>query len=57
MQILIEGELEETLAGHVDLSLPLVPSSDWAVIESVALPEQDSERELRHPGARASDGR
>lgn len=34
VQILIDGKVEDTLAGHVDLSMPLVPSADWALIES-----------------------
>jgi len=33
VQFLIEGSWVETLAGHVDLSMPLLPSSEWVVIE------------------------
>jgi len=57
VQILIEGKWVETLAGHVDLSLPLVPSADWALIESGVPPEQDSRRDSGDQGTRASNGR
>ena len=33
VQIMIEGQQVDTLAGHVDLSRPLVPSPDWALLE------------------------
>jgi len=33
VQFLVEGEQVETLAGHVDLSRPLLPSADWVLIE------------------------
>lgn len=33
VQFLIEGEEQETLAGHVDLSMPLLPSDEWVLIE------------------------
>ncbi len=33
VQFLVEGEQIETLAGHVDLSRPLLPSADWVLIE------------------------
>ncbi len=33
VQFLVEGERIETLAGHVDLSRPLIPSADWVLIE------------------------
>lgn len=33
VQFLIEGKWIETLAGHVDLSRPLLPSNDWVLIE------------------------
>lgn len=42
VQILIDGEAVDTLAGHVDLSRPLLPSAEWALLES-------GERQLREP--------
>jgi hypothetical protein len=33
VQFLIDGERKETLAGHVDLSRPLLPSDEWVLIE------------------------
>jgi hypothetical protein len=33
VQFLIEGRWIETLAGHVDLSRPLLPSDEWVLIE------------------------
>jgi len=33
VQFLIEGRWIETLAGHVDLSGPLLPSDDWVIIQ------------------------
>lgn len=33
VQFLVEGRWIETLAGHVDLSRPLLPSDDWVLIE------------------------
>ncbi len=33
VQFLIEGRGVDTLAGHVDLSVPLLPSDEWALLE------------------------
>jgi len=33
VQFLIDGEIWETLAGHVDLTRPLLPSDEWVLIE------------------------
>lgn len=33
VQFLLDGERMETLAGHVDLSRPLLPSNEWVLIE------------------------
>ena len=33
VQFLLDGERMETLAGHVDLSRPLLPSGEWVLIE------------------------
>jgi len=57
VQILIEGKLVETLAGHVDLSRPLVPSAEWALIESGEPLGLDSGRQPDGQGTRASNGR
>lgn len=34
VQFLLEGEEMETLAGHIDLSRPLLPSDEWVLIET-----------------------
>ena len=34
VQFLVEGERKDTLAGHIDLSRPLLPSDEWVLIES-----------------------
>ncbi len=38
VQFLIEGRWVETLAGHVDLSKPLLPSDEWVLIEQRRTP-------------------
>jgi hypothetical protein len=45
VQLLVEGEMIETLAGHVDLDGPLVPSNEWVLLEprERRLPESDGE--------------
>jgi len=43
VQFLVEGELIETLAGHVDLSRPLIPSADWVLIEQGDPVDQQSQ--------------
>lgn len=55
VQILIEGQEVETLAGHVDLSRPLLPSDDWVLLESgssdPSSPNGRGSRPLRAPNA------
>ena len=41
VQILIEGAAVDTLAGHVDLSRPLLPSDEWCLLEPGLAPQQD----------------
>lgn len=43
VQFLIEGDELETLAGHIDLSRPLLPSSEWVLIESGRQQLQESD--------------
>jgi len=45
VQLLVEGEMIETLAGHVDLIGPLVPSNEWVLLEprERRLPESDGD--------------
>ncbi len=46
VQFLVEGEQIETLAGHVDLSRPLLPSADWVLIEQGDAADQRSQESL-----------
>jgi len=42
VQLLIDGEQRETLAGHVDISMPLLPSDEWVLIERDRRQDQQS---------------
>lgn len=43
VQFLVEGHGIETLAGHVDLSRPVLPSDEWVLIEQREVPVQQSD--------------
>ncbi|MGD8329751.1 MAG: GerMN domain-containing protein [Acidobacteriota bacterium] len=45
VQLLIDGEQRETLAGHVDISMPLLPSDEWVLIER----DQQQDRQSNEP--------
>lgn len=46
VQFLIDGKQRETLAGHVDISMPLLPSNEWVLIERDEQQDQQSNEPL-----------
>jgi hypothetical protein len=43
VQFLLEGEPMDTLAGHIDLSRPLLPSRDWVLLDTSEPQRQQSD--------------